>query len=317
VTNDDFMAATLITSGVPAPADAGTVQSFPVGSLQPDTEYHFSAKVSDEAGNVSTLSNPASASTVDLVPPASFVLSASTGGFVYELRPATAISSSGDLLATYSKAMVTDGNPSTFWSTPPRPSMQPEHITIDLGSSMNIGQVVIRSRADTAVLFPLDFDIGVSTDNVVFTTVHSETNFAATANTPYPFSFTPVLGRYIRIDISRTVRYGNNYYAQIAEVEGYEAMPGGVLLTWNAPGDNDNQGTAATYEIHYSDTNITEANFDFATPVPNPPAPQPAGTPESVNVQGLGPGTYFFRIRTKDEAENSSLSTEATITISP
>lgn len=79
-----------------------------------------------------------------------------------------------------------------------------------------------------------------------------------------------------------------------------------VVLTWIAPADSGN-GSATFYDIRYSTSPISEGNFDDATAVANPPAPQPAGSAESYTVSGLAPGTtYYFAIKSADFFGNES-----------
>ena len=88
-----------------------------------------------------------------------------------------------------------------------------------------------------------------------------------------------------------------------------------ITLTWTAPGDDGNYGTAREYDIRYSTTMITEDNWDKATQVAGEPTPRPAGTVESCTIAALLSGTlYFFAVRTVDDAMNwSPLSNIATI----
>jgi hypothetical protein len=82
---------------------------------------------------------------------------------------------------------------------------------------------------------------------------------------------------------------------------------GTVDLTWTAPGDDNNSGTAASYLVRYSTTPITdEAAWNASTPVASGiPAPSPAGSAETMTVTGLAPGTaYFFSVRAQDEGAN-------------
>ena len=82
---------------------------------------------------------------------------------------------------------------------------------------------------------------------------------------------------------------------------------GEVDLSWTAPGDDGSSGTASNYYIRYSLNPITSVNFSAATAVLNPPAPQAGGTHQTFTVEGLTPAqTYFFAIRTADEAGNIS-----------
>jgi hypothetical protein len=80
-----------------------------------------------------------------------------------------------------------------------------------------------------------------------------------------------------------------------------------VVVSWAAPGDDGNVGTASTYDLRVSTSTITAANFASALSVPNVPAPGAAGTSQSVTVLGLTRGTiYYFAIRTADDQGNWS-----------
>ena len=316
--DSDFGAATPITVGVPSPPGTqGSAESFVVNGLDPDTKYHFAMKVADEVNNSSPLSNGASATTDDNTAPATISdLSGSTISTSLELRPATALSSSGELSDTYAKEKAVDGDAGTFWSTPARPTMQVEQITFDLGAQTNVARVRLLSRSDTGATFPKDFQIQLSTDNVSFTAAHSENDFVAAAGTFASFDFTETTARYVRISVTETRPWGSNFIAQIAEVEVYETVPAGARLTWTAPGDNVDQWTATSYDVRYSTSPINDTAFNSATQVGSVRAPQQAGSTETLTVPGLGPGTYYFRIKTSDESGNvSGMSNEVTVTV--
>jgi len=92
-----------------------------------------------------------------------------------------------------------------------------------------------------------------------------------------------------------------------AALQSAAASPNSITLTWTAPGDDGNSGTAAQYDIRYSTAIITANNFASATQVDSEPVPQLAGTPESFEVLGLDPATsYYFAIKTADENGNWS-----------
>lgn len=79
-----------------------------------------------------------------------------------------------------------------------------------------------------------------------------------------------------------------------------------VTLSWTAPSDPGNGG-ATSYNIRYSTSPITEANFASATPVSNPPTPKAAGATETFTVTGLLPGTtYYFALKSADFFGNVS-----------
>jgi hypothetical protein len=82
-----------------------------------------------------------------------------------------------------------------------------------------------------------------------------------------------------------------------------------IQLSWTAPGDDGNTGTATSYDIRYTvGATITEANWATATQViGEKPVPQVAGSSESFTVTGLTPNTtYYFAIKTADEVPNWS-----------
>ena len=78
-----------------------------------------------------------------------------------------------------------------------------------------------------------------------------------------------------------------------------------VTLTWSAPGDDGDQGTASAYDLRYSTAPIDAGNFAAATPAPAP-APQPAGSRQQVEVGGLdAASSYHFALVGSDEVGNA------------
>jgi chitodextrinase len=92
-----------------------------------------------------------------------------------------------------------------------------------------------------------------------------------------------------------------------------------VTLTWTAPGDDGNVGTATQYDIRYATSPIADSNWDSAISVPGVPSPQPADSHESFTVENLTPSTtYYFAIKTADEVPNwSPLSNVTSATTDP
>lgn len=83
-----------------------------------------------------------------------------------------------------------------------------------------------------------------------------------------------------------------------------------VNVSWTAPGDDGNTGTATSYVLRFSTVEITAFNFDdtliHQTAVT--PIPQVAGTIQSVNIINLLDSTrYWFAIKTIDDAGLISL----------
>ncbi len=79
-----------------------------------------------------------------------------------------------------------------------------------------------------------------------------------------------------------------------------------VELSWQNPGDNGNSGHATGFDIRYSTSPITSANFHQADSWPfNSKANLEPGSIQSTRVMGLNPeSNYFFAVRAFDEARN-------------
>lgn len=97
-----------------------------------------------------------------------------------------------------------------------------------------------------------------------------------------------------------------------ARINDLQAEPGddagSIKLSWTAPGDDGNLGTASSYIIRYAKSAITtESAWSSATNISAEPPPQQAGFDESFTITGLNPGeTYYFSIKAKDDVENLS-----------
>jgi hypothetical protein len=281
-----------------------------VGGLTPSTTYYFAMKVEDETGAASALSNVASASTdaPDTTAPSAVTDLRGSVPFTVDLLVAPAIAASSVESASAGFAKATDGISTSYWGSLGKATPTVEWITVDTGSIHNIGEVRALSRPQGAV-FPEDVEIQVSDDNLSFTTVKTATGLPSTQGMLHAFSFPAASGRYVRIYVTKTRRSaGGLYAAQIAEIQVFEAsfINGPVTLSWTAPGDDGGSGTATSYDVRYSMTPIADfVTFASATPVVGEPLPHAAGALESLQVN-LAPGTYYFAIRTKDEATNES-----------
>lgn len=99
--------------------------------------------------------------------------------------------------------------------------------------------------------------------------------------------------------------------ASLMTVETYEANvsdgEGAVLITWTAPGDDGDEGTASYYDLRYrSDGEPMTNDSTFALGIAIPlGAPLPSGTLEEYVIE-LPAGVYSFAIKTADEVFNWS-----------
>ncbi len=84
--------------------------------------------------------------------------------------------------------------------------------------------------------------------------------------------------------------------------------PFSLRLHWNNPGDNNNSGAVAGFDIRYSTQPITEANFTQAKTWPfNQQKDLAAFTSTTIRVLGLQPDSaYYFAVRAFDTANNYS-----------
>jgi len=81
-----------------------------------------------------------------------------------------------------------------------------------------------------------------------------------------------------------------------------ETTVSSITLTWTAP-----MGTPTSYDIRYATSTITNDNWDLAVEIDGEPTPQSASSSESMIVSGLEESTtYYFAVKSKDEAGNES-----------
>ncbi|MEK7080268.1 MAG: hypothetical protein AAB925_00330, partial [Patescibacteria group bacterium] len=80
-----------------------------------------------------------------------------------------------------------------------------------------------------------------------------------------------------------------------------------ITVSFTAPGDDGVFGTATSYDLRYSLSEITEGNWADAAQVDGEPIPSVAGSLEIKMVSGLSPNaTYYFALKTSDEVPNES-----------
>ncbi len=96
--------------------------------------------------------------------------------------------------------------------------------------------------------------------------------------------------------------------APVANLVAAHPRPYSLRLQWNNPGDNNNFGVAAGFEIRYSSQKITDTTFNQATLWPfNKKENFDYFATTNIRVMGLHPNTtYYFAVRAYDEVNNYS-----------
>ena len=290
ITAANFASATAVT-GTPTPAAAGTSQSVTVSGLTPNTPYHFAMKTADEVPNWSGLSNEVQATTY-----------AATGDTA---PPATT--------ANLAAGTVTATSVQLTWTAPG-----------DDGTTGTAGHYDIRysTSAITAGNFASATAVTGAPAPAAAGTSQSMTVSGLTPNTPYYFALKTADEVPNWSGLSNVVPATTAQAVDVTPPAAVTTLATGTVtstsvhLTWTAPGDDGTTGTAHLYDIRYSTSAISEANFTSASAVTGVPTPAIAGTSQSVTVNGLTPNTpYHFAMKTADEVPNlSGLSNEVQAT---
>jgi hypothetical protein len=135
----------------------------------------------------------------------------------------TVTSSSSLESGNWSRNYAVDGTMSGLWTSNDNFTVNhTEWITIDMGSSYNIGTVNLTSRPDLpGDGFPIDFTISVSTDNVNWNTVVTAVGYSKPDARAQYFSFPAQNARYVKITGTnlRPITGEGNYRMQFAEIE--------------------------------------------------------------------------------------------------
>lgn len=87
-------------------------------------------------------------------------------------------------------------------------------------------------------------------------------------------------------------------------------------LGWVTTGDDGNSGTAAAYEVRFSETSLNDANFDLATPLSGPIPHEPvSGQSVTVKIPWRHP-SGFIGVRAVDEVGNKGPISQVPVSVS-
>lgn len=264
---DDANETTAPSPGAPGSAEAVTLHSF-----SREMVLYFALRSYDLAGNVSALSNLASATTPDETPPAP------PNDFAAEVVDETTLR----VFWTATGDDGLSGNASTYdlrLSTAPIDETNftsATHIPVAPPQETGSEESIEISGLLTGQLYYLRLRVGDNAGN------QSDLSDLASAT---PTDLIAPAGSVLSVELTTA---------------------SSVSLAWIAPGDDDDQGQAAAYDLRYSLFPIDNLNFGDATPV-ELADPAPAGSLESADINELNASTtYYFALVTEDEAGNRS-----------
>ncbi len=282
VMNSDFASAVPMSGSIPAPAAAGTPQHADEIDLAAGNTIYVAMTSTDEAGNVSLMSNVASLLIpwLDEEPPDSVttlaVQSVGSSSAVLQWIAPSEGSPTGYIPATsydvrYSTAPINAGNfaAATQATGEPAPAIG--------GTSQT--HTVTGLNPGTLYYFAIKSTDSVGNISDLSNVVSATTVVVADTTAP----------------------------AAIANLTGAVRTQTTITLSWTAPGDDASTGVAAQYDVRYSLSPIDAGNFLSAVALPGAPTPAVAGTTQTLLVAGLTAATsYYFAIKTADEAGNWS-----------
>ncbi len=327
ITEGNWASATTVT-GEPSPQAAGNTEFFTVNGLSGTTTYYFAIKTSDEVPNTSAISNSPNDTTA--APPSSVTVKFHPSGS----HTSDNVTYTGGTAAT---AMDTsDGSTSYGFSTGSGNDYYSE--IDDTSESGTINSVIVKavlqrqsgyntiSFAVGLRTYATNYLSGTQTHNSTTYTTFSGASYATNPNTGSAWTWQEiddivavvdhnsgdtdnmrVTELYVEVNYTPGDTADTIAPAAISDLATGTVAQTSIDLSWTAPGDDNDVGTASVYDIRYSTSAITATNWAYATQATGEPTPSAAGSLESMTVTGLSAGTtYYFAIKTKDEVPNDS-----------
>ena len=286
-TDAKFNSATNCT-GEPAPKSAGSAESFTVTGLSASTTYYFAIKTADEVPNWSPISNSPSGATS--APPDTILPNVTS---TTPANDATGVAVTTTIVVQFSEAMNKTNTEGAFSTSPATTGT----------FTWNAAGDKMTYTPSTSLSYSTTYTVSITNSATDLAGNKLDGNGNGVVDNPaskdtYTFSFTTA------------VAPDTTAPAAISNLAATPSTTSGtnVTLTWTAPGDDGNTGTATTYDIRYSSSIIdTDTKFNSATQCTGEPAPKAAGGSETFTVTGLTEGiTYYFAIKTGDEVPNWS-----------
>jgi uncharacterized protein YkwD len=291
ITTEGEWAAATDVEGEPIPNYAGMAQSMIVSGLTPGQTYYFALRTEDEVPNLSDLSNSPSATAQAPVPVGVGRYEEDDVNIAYagNWTPWNDANASGG-------GLVFTNEPGASASL----TFTGRQVTLVFNSYVNRGDIAVSIDGGDPTL------VSQYSSSLSYQDEWSSPVLASGTHT-VEFSH-PGGSHYIDIDAIVISSPESLPPASVTLNAATGSGTGQVDLSWNAPGDDGNTGTATAYIVRYADSEITnEGEWAAATDVEGEPVPAAAGTAQSMIVSGLNPEqTYYFVLRTEDEVPNLS-----------
>lgn len=270
-------------TGEPAPKTSGQTENFTVNGLAANVTYYFALRVGDEVPNWGEISNSPSGVTgsgggADTTPPGrignlvvnSTTSSSATLGWISVGDDGQSGQATRYDIRFYSQPITTSNwNSCTHCSgePTPKPAGQAEAFTVT-GLNPNSTYYFAVKAGDEVP------------------------NYGDLSNAPSGTTLLPV-------DVTGP--------DPVQDLSSSNLRPRGAALSWTAPGDDGNEGTAHHFDLRRSPSPITDGNWASATQLTGEPTPDAPGSTATMDLTGLQPETrYYFALKTFDEAGNGS-----------
>ena len=259
------------------PLAQGSIENITITGLTAETEYYFAIKAIDEVDNHSEISNSANAATTataDTEAPAPITDLMTSINDPEILLNWTATGDDGDegTAAGYDLRYATEEINAANWVN---------------ATPVTILQIPLIAGTEESLV--IDFLAAGTTWYFAITASDEEDNISEISNNAQAL---------IPLDMTAPAAI-TDLNSAVNEQE--------ITLNWTATGDDDNEGTALSYDLRWNTEEINETNWDAATII-NTAAPQPAGTAETATIGDMSEGvTFYFGIKATDDAENTSM----------
>jgi len=250
--------------------------------VKPETTYFFALKTMDRGGQISPISNVFQKTTLDETPP----------GTITTLAIANPNVEEGSLMLVW-KAPGDDGDITWIKDKPNR-----EGDKYDIRYS---------TEPITEDVWVFATEVGTPTPKEAGSAEVFIVEKLALDKYEYYFAIKTVDEHYNVSVLSNVVSTDKISPGSVTDLEVATVTASTVDLTWTNPGDNGTYGLASGYDVRYYYEKITENNWDNCFQAFGEPKPGQPFTKATFTITGLGwKKTYFFALKTVDEAGNES-----------